>query len=107
MAASPDWQRQQDAFVQFLIRNVVLGAGTDIGIATLTYSLTRSDFLRSSVVSPIRSPRHSDSFGTHFSLLFGVDTTFAGTTGLSDADFHSEPANAASKLQVVRAQSGH
>ena len=35
MAAPVDWRRQQDSFVQFLIRNVVLGAGIGIGIPTL------------------------------------------------------------------------
>ena len=35
MAAPIGWQRQQDSFIQFLIRNGVLGAGIGIGIATL------------------------------------------------------------------------
>ena len=35
MAAPVDWQRQQDAFIQFLIRSMALGAGIGISIATL------------------------------------------------------------------------
>jgi hypothetical protein len=35
MAAQIDGQRQQDAFIQFLMRNMALGAGVGIGIASL------------------------------------------------------------------------
>ena len=60
MAAQIDGQRQQDAFIQFLMRNMALGAGVGIGIASLI--LLKDTFaLASSVASPIRSPQHSAS----------------------------------------------